>query len=189
MYSTYDVYVDRDKLLIELGFPSYSHYLGGELWKSIRERVLIAHPNCPCGKIAHSIYHRSYSKETLTGKDLSKLLPVCSRCRKKIELTSSGSKRSFEQSEARCVILLTGGKDKPIKLRPLTNKAKRLCPCGRKPQKGMYHCRPCQIELGIKSTLPICSGEGCRNQSRLGSEFCRKCENELEISRTRKGTV
>lgn len=80
-------YQYRDDNLLGLGFKSYRSYLKSDLWKSIRERVLVANRICAaCARRSSSqVHHRSYDPATLRGDDIRSLSAVCSRCHAKGE--------------------------------------------------------------------------------------------------------
>jgi hypothetical protein len=83
-----EVYHDRAIVLKELRFADYRSYLGSALWNRIRNAVLKRDGYwCRrCGKVsAHHVHHGSYSKRTLTGRDISKLYSVCDWCHLDIE--------------------------------------------------------------------------------------------------------
>ncbi len=79
------VYRERDKALLLLKFSSYHEYLNSELWKSVRQLVLVTHgKNCvTCGKPYKQIHHKKYGVKELLGEDLTNLVPLCGRCHKK----------------------------------------------------------------------------------------------------------
>lgn len=83
-----EVYRDRAIVLKELRFTDYQSYLESALWRRIRVAVLERDGYwCRrCGKVsAHHVHHGSYSKRTLTGRDISKLYSVCDWCHLDIE--------------------------------------------------------------------------------------------------------
>ena len=70
-------------VLAELGFRNYAEYLASPLWRSIRQRVYEAKgDDCQvCGvSRAVEINHERYDRNTLTGKTLKYLVPVCRHC-------------------------------------------------------------------------------------------------------------
>lgn len=173
-----EVYEARDALLLGLGYLSYSHYLGGELWKSIRKVVLEANPKCFCGRIAAQVHHRNYARATMLGEDLSALLAVCGRCHCKIERSSNKGKLSFAESEQRCQAMLAG--EKP--------KKKKCAGCGAKPRKGADFCRICirVRRYGVarfpSRPLPRCEGKDCVHQAGAGNKYCRIHLADPELS-------
>lgn len=94
------MYRERQEVLESMGFRSYAEYLLSDLWRQIRDRAFSAHGDtCVlCGKRAHVLHHLSYSLETLTGGDLSGLVPLCNRCHEEVEVDGGGAKRSFRDA-------------------------------------------------------------------------------------------
>lgn len=178
------VYAERNRTLIELGFPSYSHYLGSDVWKEIRRLALKG--NCHCGKQATQLHHRSYAKEVLLGEDLTQLLPICNGCHKRIEFTKDGKKRSFEDCEAICkeFLALPSGE----KLRTPTKPKPKCKGCGAKPRKKQDFCRICTRvrRFGVKHfpsvDLPTCQGKDCTHQAQVGKRYCRIHEVQPDLS-------
>lgn len=65
------------------GYGGYDEYIASRLWLMIRSRVLNASRRCVrCGERATQVHHGNYAKETLLGKDLDSLYPVCRDCHK-----------------------------------------------------------------------------------------------------------
>ena len=96
-----DEYVERNALLVELGYRDYKAYLRSPLWKSIRERKLEKEPNCyGCKRSEISaimqVHHGKYTRENLTGQSEDHLFSICSRCHHWIEVTKAGYKRTPE---------------------------------------------------------------------------------------------
>ena len=92
-------YADRNKLLIELGYRDYKHYLRSSLWKTIRARKIEQDPECyGCNRgddrITLQVHHGKYTEANLTGKSLEHLFTICARCHKWIEVTRAGYKRN-----------------------------------------------------------------------------------------------
>lgn len=103
-------YAERDKVLGEIGFPSYDIYLKSERWEKIRKKVFATkgHHCTRCGKdVAFQIHHSSYDKDTLLGKSLDHLWPICGRCHQYIERDWRGRKKSL--SDANSSLGLTRG--------------------------------------------------------------------------------
>ena len=70
--------------LRRLGFETYNEYLASDLWHTIREFVR-AHKGSKCvkcGRLADTIHHARYDMETLRGRTLEWLWPVCKQCHK-----------------------------------------------------------------------------------------------------------
>lgn len=67
----------------KLGFASYQDYLGSDLWRRIRESVLIrANYRCQAcrSRRANQVHHRDYRLATLAGKTLAGLTAICRKC-------------------------------------------------------------------------------------------------------------
>lgn len=105
-------YRRRDLALRELGFSSYSEYLGSPLWKDIRRRTL-DRDGCrcvACGGPALQVHHRSYSKAVLLGFDLAFLVSICGECHRGIEVSRSGKKLTLADANARLNTILLNRK-------------------------------------------------------------------------------
>lgn len=81
-------YVQRNRIILELGFPSYRAYLQSQLWRDIRSSVLSSGMKCECGAPAHQVHHAAYTYENLSGKNLHDLIPVCRFCHRRAEIAS-----------------------------------------------------------------------------------------------------
>lgn len=70
-------------VLSELGYRSYAEYLASPLWRSIRQRVYAAKGrvcvSCDMDE-ADEIHHDRYDRDTLMGKTLKHLRPLCRHC-------------------------------------------------------------------------------------------------------------
>lgn len=77
----------RVKTLKGMGFNSYDEYLASALWKDIRQRVLDRDGNqCrACGADAYTAHHIDYTRQALSGKDLSRLIAICRSCHYSVE--------------------------------------------------------------------------------------------------------
>jgi len=95
-WSTMDfgAYQRRDAALQEIGFASYREYLDSELWAKIRRMAFAkwGHICNKCRDKAELIHHANYSVDTLLGRDLSGLVPVCHACHTVAELDRFGNK-------------------------------------------------------------------------------------------------
>lgn len=87
-------YVNRNKRLAKMGFPSYRAYLDSGMWASIRKPILQRDEwRCVlCGERANQVHHRSYSTRTLMGEAPENLFSLCGRCHESVEF-EEGSKR------------------------------------------------------------------------------------------------
>ena len=98
-----DEYVERNALLVELGYKDYHAYLRSKLWKEIRARKLAAEPECygccrDATKATMQVHHGQYTRENLTGQSEDHLFSICSRCHHWIEVTRNGYKRTPAQA-------------------------------------------------------------------------------------------
>lgn len=96
-------YNARREILKSLGFELYKDYLESDLWLGIRSKVLDAFPFCRicCWYFAKQVHHQNYRIETMSGKDVSGLIALCSRCHRRIEF-SHRNKRSFQDTVKHC---------------------------------------------------------------------------------------
>lgn len=96
-------YRNRNDILRELGYRSYSEYLSSDLWKEIRRRAIRkAKGMCEvCGKNeATHVHHLNYQKDTLLGKKetLVFLVASCEECHIRVEFDQNGNKRPFYET-------------------------------------------------------------------------------------------
>jgi hypothetical protein len=173
-----NAYEKRDLLLVELGYGNYSNYLGSELWKGIRTRVLRGKLKCFCLRKAGQIHHRNYSRKTLVGESLKDLVPLCGHCHKKIETDRDGAKRSLSGANRRLKELVE----------QQSKRVKKCARCGNKPMKMAAYCRPCirfnrfGAEGFPSADLSICAGKDCTHQAAIGKRYCRIHEVQPELS-------
>ena len=92
-------YVDRDGVLLELGYKSYLGYLRSPLWDLIRREILFRdgctcrNPVCPFGsKGPKQAHHLAYSRPTLLGINPSCIVTLCKGCHEYVEF-DDGKKR------------------------------------------------------------------------------------------------
>lgn len=102
------MYKQRDALVLELGFTSYSAYLASPLWKKIRA---VARQRggmwCAlCQERGTQIHHRHYGRRVLAGKKTSGLVLLCSRCHRAVEFFNDGFKRRAEDVDREFLRLL-----------------------------------------------------------------------------------
>ena len=85
-------YAQRDAVLKQIGFESYSDYRKSPLYARIRARVFKQWDTCVCGKPATQIHHMSYKRRYLEGRGkIHKfLVPLCDECHKTIEFDYQG---------------------------------------------------------------------------------------------------
>jgi 5-methylcytosine-specific restriction endonuclease McrA len=100
-------YAWRSVVVSQLGYSSYGDYLKSDLWKSIRERVLIrdGHQCRYCKEPASQAHHRNYRTDTMSGKDIQDIHAVCGTCHKFVEFIGS-RKLSMPQMKARTLALV-----------------------------------------------------------------------------------
>ena len=129
-----ETYAQRDILLSQLGFASYSTYLESDLWKSIRTAAFNLHGiDCRlCRKRTRVLHHISYCLDVLIGKELKWLIPLCNECHYKVEFDHKDRKRSLE-----------GAKFIYYKLTNPKKKSARCNMCGNKLRKNGGRCRAC----------------------------------------------
>jgi hypothetical protein len=85
----------RDGYLKELGYKSYKEYLKSDMWRKIRNEILVRDMcRCKmCGKNATNVHHQRYTRGVLVGKSAKHLISLCEPCHKKAEFKSDGTKR------------------------------------------------------------------------------------------------
>ena len=78
----------------ELGFSTYKGYCSSPLWREIRRRAFAEKGReCVCcNSTAKVIHHRNYKPETMSGKSIKALVPLCGRCHFDVEHKSDGTK-------------------------------------------------------------------------------------------------
>lgn len=93
-------YSERNIILQQMGFVNYSDYLASDLWKTIRSKAFSNKSNsCKlCGELAQLLHHLDYSRKVLEGHDMSRLVPLCHECHKKVEFNENGTKRTMWQA-------------------------------------------------------------------------------------------
>ena len=114
-YIETDPYQFRNKTLKQLGFMSYSEYLGSNFWKGVRDFFLKHHCECvACGSQATQVHHVSYSRKNLSGVNHEGMYSLCRPCHERIEFSDSGGKVNLEQANKRLVeICCQAGKAVP----------------------------------------------------------------------------
>lgn len=87
-------YTARNLTLKKLGFKSYAEYLRSKTWKTIKSvvRQLRGKFCSCCHRLGPQIHHTDYSAETLSGKKLTSLYPICDKCHTEIERMDDGTK-------------------------------------------------------------------------------------------------
>ena len=74
---------ERDFIISDLGYDDYKHYLKSDIWQQIKQQVYDRDSykctECRCVEniVAH---HKHYSRENLTGKDITDIVTLCKTC-------------------------------------------------------------------------------------------------------------
>lgn len=81
---------------------TYEQYLESSLWKDIKKRVYQRFGNqCSiCEKAATEIHHASYCLETMLGKRIRNLFPLCDCCHDAVTFDEQGQKRPIDRQNA-----------------------------------------------------------------------------------------
>lgn len=171
-------YQDRNKILVSMGYTSYTAYLASSLWMGIKERVYQQKgTECYlCGASAGCVHHRGYGRDVLLGLDLSPLVPICSGCHQEVEFKANGEKRTLVEVQSRF--------NKIVRARKLgfQDKSKiglrgRCTRCGAKARKGSLYCRPHDPGPSPTAKRRICPE--CKERSaRLNNKWCSECLTE-----------
>ena len=99
-------YYKRNNLIQKMGFDDYADYLRSHLWAGIRAKVLALENRCRiCKDWATCVHHTNYEKDTLTGKNLSGLVPLCFSCHQAGEIDASGNKVDLATANANLELL------------------------------------------------------------------------------------
>ncbi len=98
-----DPYAERDRVLREIGFPTYEQYTASAHWEQIRDRVFRSlGSDCYfCPRPGPHIHHAQYDKATLLGTTIDHLYPVCDTCHRSGHFETDGSMVSLEDATAR----------------------------------------------------------------------------------------
>ncbi len=112
-------YTDRNQVLVELGYADYNQYQASPLWKKIRAKVFaVKGRGCwLCDQQAICIHHIDYAKDTLLGRSLDGLVPLCNTCHGVVEFLPDKKKRSLRASQRTYKALLTQAKHLGIRSR------------------------------------------------------------------------
>lgn len=119
-------YTIRDELILKLFQCDYATYLSLPIWIQTRKTVLArdSHKCRVCTKPATEVHHRSYDEDTLRGAT-EHLVSLCRGCHEFIEMTTNGTKRGFEDVEARLSRLMEvsvkASAEGDVRSRPLTS--------------------------------------------------------------------
>ena len=147
-----NIYVERSKLLIEMGFANYKEYLKSPLWKAISQNVLRrdSYRCTRCGRRAWQVHHGSYTRNVLEGDDLTKLYSVCWQCHNKAEFRKG--KKTYIQS---ATAYIRGGKHKTRKLKRIKY---NLCVCGKQKQRHWKKCSACHHQIDAIASIDYVFG-------------------------------
>lgn len=139
-----NTYAARNELLLAMGYASYDAYLNSALWKTIRAAALRKYgKHCGvCGRPTHLIHHKGYGRDTLEGRTLDHLIPLCDPCHKRVEFKQSGKKRTIP--EANLVLVRMLRCVRKAKPRVASAGPGRSCMCGKLSQKYQKVCKKCR---------------------------------------------
>ena len=97
----WDPYVERNKVLRELGFTNYAEYLASPIWADIKSRRMKKGATCSCcPKKANLLHHDTYYRKLLLGDEASiqrDLYPLCHSCHRLVEFEGD-RKRSWGEA-------------------------------------------------------------------------------------------
>lgn len=112
---------ELDQVYLFDKYPDYRAYLGGPEWAELRERVFKKKWKfCyACGKPASQVHHRNYKRNTMRGRRLRDLLPLCRGCHHWAHYQAKSLKETNELLKARRMVRYGG------RLTPLGKKAKK----------------------------------------------------------------
>lgn len=87
----------------------YQDYLGSEVWKSIRQKILDRDGyRCRiCGKRTCVVHHRNYDSATMSGDSLDSLISLCRGCHKSVHRDEHGKRHGILETERKLVKLLS----------------------------------------------------------------------------------
>lgn len=78
-------------LLKCLGFNSFNEYLSSDVWKKVSQAHLAKRPRCfVCNSPATHVKHLCYRKRDLLGWKRAKLISMCKRCHRGVDLHGNG---------------------------------------------------------------------------------------------------
>lgn len=142
-------YRERNRVLKSMGFSSYQAYLDSDLWKTIRDKVLVDDARCVCcGVLATQVHHEKYRKKDLEGRCLSFLHPVCGRCHTVMEFDDD-EKMNVKQANKRMRDIIAGRPPESMPRVPLTDSTidqppARCQDCNNCCKRGLTVCKICQ---------------------------------------------
>lgn len=89
-------YGERGRLLMNMGYQSYSEYLSSDTWSSIRKEVLEKRPSCElCSRRATQVHHAKYTLNSLQRCDSVLLVSICHPCHQYLELRPDDAKEPW----------------------------------------------------------------------------------------------
>jgi len=88
-------------------------YLAGNLWKSIKQKVLKAanHKCIACPSKANTVHHRDYRPSTMSGEDLQYLVAICNACHTRIHSRGDDTKRDPTEWDKVLIDAVTNDQD------------------------------------------------------------------------------
>ena len=146
-------YGARNAILLEMGFANYKAYLASPKWALIRFRAWLTHGRiCRiCKAPADVLHHIGYNRDTLEGRNLDSLVPLCNGCHLAVEFDGRGNKRTFVSAHTTYVKLLKGSKASSRKKRgkPGWRNHGECWRCGRDLNRRLPTCPACR---GVRKT-------------------------------------
>lgn len=175
-------YAERDRILREMGYPTYGDYLRSQTWHDIRDAAFKrSGGKCQkCNRQANNVHHKDYSRATLEGKTLDKLIALCHWCHSTAEFLSNGRKRSLKEVNeclSGCVSYETAKKKlkRPKPPRVTTADRQKICE-----------------DLGFHSFADYLESHLFRKVKRAAGSKCQMCgepAKAVEFLDYRKGTL
>lgn len=141
--ATENSYGKRNALLASLGFASYEAYYSSQLRARIRDSVFAYYGKACrlCTREAIDVFFLGYGINTMLGKDIGPIIPVCLGCLQIIEYRRNGTKRSLVKAHGVYNSLREASKklakEEGRKIYGDCNN------CGKKARKKNLYCRPC----------------------------------------------
>lgn len=174
-------YEQRDVILRQMGYSCYQEYLRSSLWRSIRQKAMVAcNGECVlCRHPAKEVHHTNYSEASLRGQSIESLVPLCETCHDLGEFSTAGAKRTLPEANARLRLLSS---NQPIA--PLLQTKRRKCKeCKSEIESGRL-CPDCRLrrqsihspEKASKTTARQC--KHCMNAAKPGRVLCLTCIRE-----------
>lgn len=90
-------YQKRRVALDSLGYETYSEYLQSDMWKAIRDAVLLERPYCAvCARKATEVHHFCYLDAVLVGLANDMLFPMCHECHHRVEFEGDAKRHLID---------------------------------------------------------------------------------------------